>query len=62
MPKLAYTEEQNSKKATYLIEFPNSKMRDGFKVLCAKRGVSMKDRIVELIAEDLEKGKSNEIK
>lgn len=57
MPRLRKPVKQETKKATYLIEFPDVKMRDEFKVLCAKRGVSMKERIVELIKDDLEKGK-----
>lgn len=57
MPRLRKPVKQETKKATYLIEFPDAKMRDEFKVLCAKRGVSMKERIVELIKDDLEKGK-----
>lgn len=57
MPRLRKPIKQEVKKATYLVEFPDAKMRDEFKVLCAKRGVSMKDRIAELIADDLEKGK-----
>ena len=56
MPKLRRPVKQETKKATYLIEFPSTKMRDDFKVLCAKQGVSMKDRIIELIQDDLEKG------
>lgn len=56
MPKLRRPVKQETKKATYLIEFPSTKMRDEFKVLCARHGVSMKDRIIELIQDDLEKG------
>lgn len=57
MPRLRKPVKPEIKKATYLIEFPTSQMRDEFKILCARHGVSMKDRIIELIAEDLEKGK-----
>lgn len=56
MPKLKPV-KQEAPKPTYLIEFPNATMRNDFKILCAKRGVSMKERIVELIEDDLEKGK-----
>lgn len=55
MPKIKPV--HNGKKPTYLIEFPNMEMRNNFKVHCAKHGASMKERILELIQEDLEKGK-----
>lgn len=56
MPRLKKAVKQETK-PTYLFEFPDAKLRSEFKILCAKRGVSMKERILELIMNDLEKGK-----
>lgn len=55
MPRLKPVQQE--KKPTYLIEFPDKEMRNDFKIHCAKHKASMKERILELIQEDLEKGK-----